>query len=443
MDFDEKEQRYKQVKSVNGGGTKHLSISKGVTVADIQVMAENLFFPNGHSKKNKTLSHYSTHIESSQTHVDMFNTVEELYNQSKVKILRLYLCTKKKTGQHSSVGEEGYLSVIQPSLTDPTDSKRKQAVEDLFVENRDSESSNHHEMTDGASTSEELELNDTWDRLQTLGEGSNSAFIHETDKLNIIEVDIPAVEESLSAFKARALAGATDSQAVPVQQSCPVTLIVRKGQCLRDLISAFKDPEIIKTQVDIKVRSPTGELEEREGSGVFQDCLTEFWTDFYDSCTRGVEVKVPFIRHDFQCEDWQAAARVFVVGWNQAGYFPMKLAIPFLEEVLYGSTASSFKDALLLYVSQEEKAVLLKALEDFQSVDTDELFNVLNAHECKQFPTKDTLLCVLTQIGHKTIIQAPMYVIKCWHPIVASVANLPSRERLHEFIAQRKQVQKQ
>ena len=53
MNFDVKEQRYKQVKSVNGGGTRHLSVDKDETVADIKVMAENLFFPNGLSKKTK------------------------------------------------------------------------------------------------------------------------------------------------------------------------------------------------------------------------------------------------------------------------------------------------------------------------------------------------------------------------------------------------------
>ncbi|XP_036971333.1 uncharacterized protein LOC119028958 [Acanthopagrus latus] len=220
------------------------------------------------------------------------------------------------------------------------------------------------------------------------------------------------------------LAGEADvpAQALPEPQSCPVTLIVRRGHCLTDLISAFKDPKIIASEVNIKMHLPNGELEQGEGSGILRDCLTEFWMDFYNSCTLGIEVKVPFIRHDFQCEEWQAVARVFVVGWKQAGYFPVKLAIPFLEEVLYGSTTSSFKDSLLLYVSQEERSVLLKALEDFNSVDTDELLDVLDVHECKQVPTKDTLLPVLAQIGHKVIVQAPMYVIKCWRPVVGSVA---------------------
>lgn len=345
-------------------------------------------------------------------------------------------------------------------MVDLTDNEQNQAVEDLLVENRNSESPNHHVINDGASTSGYLEVNETlpWDGLLTLGEGedSDAVIIISGDRLDVTvdepnletlfpekEDDAPyqTVDQSLSA---PVLAGEADvpAQALPEPQSCPVTLIVRRGYCLTDLINAFKDPKIIASEVYIKMRLPNGELEQGEGSGVLRDCLTEFWMDFYDSCTLGVEVKVPFIRHDFQCEEWQAVARVFVVGWKQAGYFPVKLAIPFLEEVLYGSTTSSLKDSLLLYVSQEERSVLLKALEDFNSVDTDELLDVLDAHECKQVPTKDTLLPVLAQIGHKVIIQAPMYVIKCWRPVMGSVASLLPPEGLHHFIAQKKPTAK-
>lgn len=159
--------------------------------------------------------------------------------------------------------------------------------------------------------------------------------------------------------------------------------------------------------------------------------------DFYDSCTLGVEVNIPFIRHDFQQEEWEAVARVFVVEWKQSGYFPVKLAISFLEEVQYRSTTSSFKDLLLLYVSQEERSFLLKALEDFNSVDTEELLDAMHAHECKPVPTEDTLLSVLPQIGHKIFIQALMYAIKCWRVVMDSVTSSLPPERLHHFIAEK------
>lgn len=151
-------------------------------------------------------------------------------------------------------------------------------------------------------------------------------------------------------------------------------------------------------------------------------------------------MKVPFIRHDYQCEEWQAVARVFVVGWKQARYLPLKLATPFLEEVLYGTTINSLRDSFFLYVSVQERAVLMSALKDFDAVDSDELFDVLDAHECKHVPTKDTLVPLLAQIGHKAIIQAPMYVIECWRPIMVYVASVLAPDDLHQAITQKKQT---
>lgn len=58
-----------------------------------------------------------------------------------------------------------------------------------------------------------------------------------------------------------------------------------------------------------------GDLEQGDASGVLRDCLTEFWMDFFDSCTPRVEVKVPFIGHDFQREEWQAVASRVETSW--------------------------------------------------------------------------------------------------------------------------------
>lgn len=53
MDSDEEKGGFKQVKSVSGGGTRHLSVDKNETVSNIKLMAENLFFPQWHLKKNQ------------------------------------------------------------------------------------------------------------------------------------------------------------------------------------------------------------------------------------------------------------------------------------------------------------------------------------------------------------------------------------------------------
>lgn len=82
---------------------------------------------------------------------------------------------------------------------------------------------------------------------------------------------------------------------------------------------------------------------------------------------------------------------------KQANYLPVKLATPFLEDVLYGTTTSSLKDSFLLYVSVQERAVLTNALKDFDAVDSEELFDVLDAHECKHVPSKDNLVPLIAQ----------------------------------------------
>lgn len=82
----------------------------------------------------------------------------------------------------------------------------------------------------------------------------------------------------------------------------------------------------------------------------------------------------------------------------------------------------------------------MSALKD--SVDSDELFDVLDAHECKQMPTKDSLVPLLAQMGYKAIIQAPMYVIECRRPIMVHVASMLPLDGLHCAVQQKKTTAK-
>ncbi|KAL0970397.1 hypothetical protein UPYG_G00241390 [Umbra pygmaea] len=94
MDFSEKDQEYKQVRTANGGGTRHLNVDKQKTVEDIKVMAEAIFFPNGISRKETRLEDYQSDIQWKYCQVNNSSTVDELYEETKVGCLRLYLCTK-------------------------------------------------------------------------------------------------------------------------------------------------------------------------------------------------------------------------------------------------------------------------------------------------------------------------------------------------------------
>ena len=106
----------KQIRSKTGGGTRHLEIEKSITVNEIKPLAMDLFFPNGSSlwgpldKFNCSMSNFD-----GQAIDDGSVTVEELYEQTKHRIVRLYLKTVNKAED-----EETFVAVASsPSCSEP------------------------------------------------------------------------------------------------------------------------------------------------------------------------------------------------------------------------------------------------------------------------------------------------------------------------------------
>lgn len=211
---------------------------------------------------------------------------------------------------------------------------------------------------------------------------------------------------------------------------------IRRGFCLQDLINAFKDEEVVGLPIGIKMKLPDGTPEQGEGSGIFKDCLSEFWADFYEKRTLGYTAKVPLIRYDYREEEWRAVGRIFLRGFQECGYIPIHLAMPFLEEVLYGKARSSLTDAFFHYVSASEKEILEDALRDFDKVDQDDLHDVVGSYGSRQLPRKDTLQALLCNLGHRELIQAPNFVIKMWRPILKSVGMSLPPEALKQKVRQ-------
>ena len=75
-----------------------------------------------------------------------------------------------------------------------------------------------------------------------------------------------------------------------------------------------------------------------------------------------------------------------------------------------------------VHISKPEKEIIEQALHNFGSVDQDTLIDVLDSHECHQIPTEENISALVTQLGHKALIQTPMFVIDCWRPILKGLA---------------------
>jgi hypothetical protein len=184
-----------------------------------------------------------------------------------------------------------------------------------------------------------------------------------------------------------------------------VELKLHRGKILMELVQYFKDPQVLAQDISVRMMDERGRIELGIGEGVLRDAFSEFWTDFFETCTLGHSVKIPFLRHDFGIDEWMSVGRVIVAGWTSVGYFPVQLALPLMEEALYGHSTSSIIDSFLDFISPDEKHVLRSAMTEFNSASTDDLLDVLDNHACHRLATAENLTALIKEIAHKEISQ--------------------------------------
>ena len=86
---------YHQVRTRCGGGVRHLQCPKTATTYDVMHLAVDLCFPDGESPKGKKDEFEITMMDFSHKILNSNATINEIYDEKKVKMLRLYLATKK------------------------------------------------------------------------------------------------------------------------------------------------------------------------------------------------------------------------------------------------------------------------------------------------------------------------------------------------------------
>lgn len=96
MDFQFPTNSYKQVKPKCGGGVRHISVDKSLQLNDVLIHARDTFFPFGISQRGCFQEFESELRDFQGLHLNLEKTVGRLYEESKLKILRVYLYTKRK-----------------------------------------------------------------------------------------------------------------------------------------------------------------------------------------------------------------------------------------------------------------------------------------------------------------------------------------------------------
>ncbi|XP_072291357.1 uncharacterized protein [Eucyclogobius newberryi] len=221
-----------------------------------------------------------------------------------------------------------------------------------------------------------------------------------------------------------------------------ITVVLNQANSFSDMIGAFSDDNMLNKTIKIKRILPDKSLEKGSGTGLLKDVYTSFWGEFYERCTLGTTYKVPFLRHDFTEVTWKAIGRIFVKGFQDCGYLPLKLAPPFLEEMLFGEIYSDLKTSFLRLFSSHEQEIISKALVKFDSVEADEIIDLLANYECRKHISPETLPEILLELAHKEIIQKPKFVIDCWRNVSQPHMFALDPERLKTMYSESKPTSK-
>lgn len=192
---------------------------------------------------------------------------------------------------------------------------------------------------------------------------------------------------------------------------------------MKDMIEHFKDESIMLTSTLIKVVMVNSFGNDELGvdnGGVLRDALSAFWCSFYDCCTVGEVERVPFVRHDFKEDEWEAVGRILIKGYSTVKFFPVKLCKVFMFATLFESR--KIPDELLMesflgYVSKDERDLIKIALKDDEELTEDqegEWIDFLERFGCRRIPLKEERRKVLLELAHKELVQISQFIIDSW-----------------------------
>ncbi|XP_057689288.1 uncharacterized protein LOC130920718 isoform X2 [Corythoichthys intestinalis] len=405
MHYDEQNKSFKKVRATGGGGTRKLSISKDAQKSEIMQQAVELFFPGGKNRLGP-LTDFELDLKNyEEVTVDSEISVGQLYTDTKIPLLRFYLTTQRKEKENllselrssASTFERQQMSQNHSSTSFLTSASVAADLSPASFEMVHSDVI-YLESTENNSVS----LLSMQDGIENSFETSNIVFMGEVSENEPVNLD-------------DTLPVSPTASTTPYSESVKKILVVHRGQVLQELIAQFSDAGLQEADVKIQLVLPDGtpEMGYDEG-GVVRDCLSEFWSDFYNQCTTGTSFKVPFLRHDFGEMQWESVGRIISFGWAREKYLPIKIAPVILEQAALGYVKSDIVENFLNYMPEHERVVFETWRSDFKSVDQEDLMEILDNHSCRRLPTEINANDIIHELAHKTLVQEPAYVIEQW-----------------------------
>ena len=119
---------------------------------------------------------------------------------------------------------------------------------------------------------------------------------------------------------------------------------------------------------------------------------------------------------------WTAVAVVIEMGYREEAVFPIRLAQPFMQQAIFGRCNNGeLVDAFLKFVPEMDRMVLRDALNDYASVDEEDLLDVMDRYNVKRLVTADSVASIVHEVAHKELVQTPMCVADCFHKVLGNI----------------------
>ena len=269
----------KQVRSPNGGGTRTLEIQLDCKIGDIMPVAQEVFFPGGHSKKG-AITDFCFHIaDQTHTKLDMAQTFRELFENTKLKHLRLYMVTRQ--AQMVQEGKETKVDDSEDNSNQRIEMSTLNAIESL------TDSSEFIEL--------EMQVENSRTKLNNrapghLNEGAElnsfdgQSIVNESDGINITHLHDRVNERCVtsrytgSVLDLKNPSGSCESLA-SVNVSEPGEILIEgysPQEChssLSEIFSITRDYTVASSELNRNVESTSSENNDSDGNGYLQEFL--------------------------------------------------------------------------------------------------------------------------------------------------------------------------
>ena len=216
-------------------------------------------------------------------------------------------------------------------------------------------------------------------------------------------------------------------------------LLTVHRSCVRtDLINHFKDPRVMNCNIDFKLINEKGDLEPGVGIGVIREVYTLFWNEFSISMTIGERERVPFVRHDYFVEEWEAVGRILVKGYVSVSYFPTFLSKAFICYCIFGNEVpdSLFIDSFTKYLSPVEEELIVDVMRKNQLPDeADEFNDFLERFQCRRVVNNENLSKVILEIAKQELVQKPHLMIASLEPFLGQLRQYPQFQTISDIEA--------